>query len=61
MKTNDFFIRSRKAMRLSQTELAKILDIRRVNLCKYELGYTDPPAQLIIDLYDLLKKKGLKI
>jgi len=61
MTTTEFFKKSRKALKLSQTEFSKILNVRRVNLCKYELGYTDPSAQLVIDVYELLKRKGIKI
>jgi transcriptional regulator with XRE-family HTH domain len=61
MKPKELFRKTRKALKLNQSELAKLLNVRNVNLCKYELGYTDPPAQLVIDVYDLLKRKGIRI
>jgi len=43
------FIRgARKGMKLTQQELADILEVNRYNIAKYETGITIPPGDLVL-------------
>jgi len=35
------------------------LGVRQVNLCKWELGYTDPPGGIILRVMELTKGRRL--
>jgi len=61
MKTTTFFIQARKKLGLRQKDLAQQLKLSQANLCKYELGFTEPPGQVVIDLAEALKEKRLPI
>jgi transcriptional regulator with XRE-family HTH domain len=61
MKTTTFFIKARKALGIRQNKLAEQLKIRQVNLCKYERGFVEPPAQIAIKLFEILKDKNISI
>ena len=61
MKTTTFFIKSRKALKLRQGDLADRLKIRQVNLSKYERGFTEPPGRIVLALAEILKSNRLPI
>lgn len=61
MKTTTFFIKARKSLKLKQREVADLLKIKQVNLCKYEKGFTEPPGRIVIALAELLKERRLPI
>jgi transcriptional regulator with XRE-family HTH domain len=59
MKTTTFFNKARKGLGLRQKELATLLKISQVNLCKYERGFTEPPGQVVLNLAEILRNRKI--
>ena len=57
MKTSTYMKSARSILGLSQGNMAKLLGIRQVNLCKYENDYTVPPGNIILLAMELIKGK----
>jgi len=61
MKTTTFFIKARKTLKMKQKDLAPVLGLTQVNLCKYERGITEPPGQVVLDLAEILKENRINL
>jgi predicted transcriptional regulator len=57
MKTSTYLKQARSTLGLKQGDMAKLLGVRQVNLCKYELDYTIPPGDVILRAMELIKGK----
>jgi predicted transcriptional regulator len=57
MKTSTYLKQARGTLGLKQGDMAKLLGVRQVNLCKYELDYTIPPGDVILRAMELIKGK----
>jgi len=55
-KTTTFFKKLRGKYDLKQKDMAKLLKVSQVNLCKYERGITEPPAELVLSIIDKMLK-----
>ena len=58
MKTNlaEYIKSLRKALGLTQSELAAILKIQRYNISKYENGITIPPGDVLLKMIEIGKE-----
>ena len=54
-KSSGYLLSARGRMRLRQGDMAKLLGVRQVNLCKWERGYTMPPGDIILRAMELAK------
>lgn len=54
-KVAHFIKEARRDLRLTQDQLAKKLDTARSNLAKWETGWSDPPASVILELQEMVK------
>jgi len=59
MKTSTYILNARKVLKLKQKDMALLLGVRQVNLCKWELGYTDPPGGIILRVMELTKGRRI--
>jgi DNA-binding XRE family transcriptional regulator len=57
MKTSTYMKSARSILGLKQRDMAKLLGVRQVNLCKYENDYTIPPGDIILLAMELIKGK----
>lgn len=60
METSKYVLNARKKLRLRQKDMALLLEVRQVNLCKWEHGYTVPPGDIILRVMELLKNRKRK-
>ncbi|MEA1885070.1 MAG: helix-turn-helix transcriptional regulator [Thermotogota bacterium] len=54
METAKYVLNARKKLRLRQKDMATLLKVGQVNLCKYEHGDTMPPGDVILRIAELL-------
>jgi len=57
MKTSTYMSNARNALKLKQKDMAILLGVRQVNLCKWEKGWTVPPGDIILRVMALLKSR----
>ena len=57
MKTSTYMKSAREKLKLRQKDMASLLEVRQVNLCKWELDYTIPPGDIILRVMDILKNR----
>lgn len=57
MKTSTYLKQARNILGLKQGDMAKLLGVRQVNLCKYEQDYTTPPGDVILRAMELIRGK----
>jgi DNA-binding XRE family transcriptional regulator len=57
MKPSTYMKSARSILGLRQGDMARLLGIRQVNLCKYENDYTIPPGNIILHVMELIKGK----
>jgi len=55
MKTAIYLKSARDILKLKQKDMALLLGVRQVNLCKYERGYTMPNGEVILRTMELVK------
>jgi len=51
-----FFRGARKTLRMTQEQLAELLDTPRYNIAKYENGITTPSGNTILKVMELLER-----
>ena len=60
METSNYILKARKKLKIRQKDMALLLGVRQVNLCKWEKGNTMPPGKIILRIMELLKRKNNK-
>ncbi len=55
MKTSTYILNARKKLKIRQKDMALLLGVRQVNLCKWEKGNTIPSGNVILRVAELLK------
>ena len=60
MKTSTYILNARKKLKIRQKDMALLLGVRQVNLCKWEKGNTIPNGNVILRVAELLKSRKIK-
>jgi len=55
MKTSTYIKNARDILKLKQKDMALLLGVRQVNLCKWERDYAIPSGNIILRIMELLK------
>jgi len=60
MKPSKYILNARNTLKLRQVDMARLLGVRQVNLCKWEQEYTMPPGDVIMKVMKLMnsRKRG---
>lgn len=61
MKYNEFIIRIRAALNITQEELAKMLNVSFATINRWENGHTIPSKRYIYMLNDICEKNNIEI
>jgi len=57
MKPSKYILNARKTLKLRQVDMARLLGVRQVNLCKWEQEYTMPPGDVIMKVMKLMNSR----
>jgi len=57
MKPSKYILNARNTLKLRQVDMARLLGVRQVNLCKWEQEYTMPPGDVIMKVMKLMNSR----